>query len=274
MTKGYRILVFLIIACLLTAGSSAVCLAQSTEFYFVDTEAKRGRLFDITLCARNNSDIAAFEAEVTYDADCLEYRNCTPSGDNVEVRVNSSENGLLRIVFLCEDGMDAVKDTELITFSFKALEEGSCSLSAQISGLINTDFEDADATVHGGCVIVSAPHVSGEAQSDKKAESSENSEADTENESDAQAKGSSTYTDPANSSVVIIVIIVVLIFLSVAGVVVYKIIALRKNKSKEETDEISDRKPEETSLLFSEEDSDYEFDDESDDDFEETEYED
>ena len=175
MTKGYRILVFLIIACLLTAGSSAVCLAQSTEFYFEDVQAKRGRVFDVTLCARDNSNIAAFEAKVTYDADCLEYRNCTPSGDNVEVQVNSSENGLLRIVFLCEDGIDASKDTELITFDFKALEEGSCSISAQINGLINTDFEDADAAVKSGCVTVSAPPVSSDAKSDSTAEKSENS---------------------------------------------------------------------------------------------------
>ena len=265
MTKALKIFVLLITGCLLLCSASMVCFAQGAEFYFEDTVAKQGRLFDITLYAKNGSDIAAFEAEITYDANSVAYRDYTLCGDGMQAQVNSSLNGLLKVVFLCEDGVDCSSDVPLISFSFKALSEGSSDVSADISGLINSEYESLSCTMASGSVMIDAPPAGGNSDDDENSadttEQTEAASAEAENKTTTEGKVSTTDTDPADGSVLVIVIVVVLVFLGITGFVVYKIIAIRKSQNSEDSDNDVKKElsSEQKTLLF----ADYEDDEDA-----------
>ena len=229
MTRGCKILVPLILCFSLLICGCITFVAQGAEFYFEDIEAKRGRLFDITLCAQKCSDVAAFVADITYDADVMEYRDYTLCDDNMQAQVNSSEEGLLRVVFLCENGVDCSKGASLIDFEFKAVKGGECSVNAAITDRVNSDCEDMDAVVKSGLVTVSASSQNAADDSVSVLETSEETEA---LQTEENENGSSKIL-PAESSVVSSIIIVVLCILAVLGCIAYKVIEQRKKKEKE-----------------------------------------
>lgn len=232
MTKRINILILLTICFVFILGIPVVSASQTAQLYFEEAQAKRGRLFDVNFCADKTENLAAFTADISYDAAMIAYRDCDVADSSMKVQVNASEAGLLRVVFLCEEGVDCSNATTLMTFSFKALQAGNSVVSASASDLINSDSEDLDCTVKSGLIVIDSPPAG------SKNPANETGDDNAENESSAEVDSGSytngiTSAEPVDNSIVMIVIVVGALLLAIFVCVIFRIIAVYKSKANE-----------------------------------------
>ncbi|MBQ8000889.1 MAG: hypothetical protein IJ298_06660 [Ruminococcus sp.] len=116
--------------------------AAGCEFSLSDAQTGVGRLLTVSLECEGASDICAFVAEIEYDATAVEYKSSKVTGEAAELSIYTAQAGKLRLVYLCEEGVNCIDKTPLVEFTFKALKSGTCQLSAAIHQVIDSSSSD------------------------------------------------------------------------------------------------------------------------------------
>lgn len=159
-----------LLALLLTVSSAVVYSAEVAEFSLSNVQVQKGRLFEITLSAKGAEDIAAFVAQLEYDADSVEYRSCSVCDEAYEYSINTNENGKLTVAFLCEDGVNTTEEKPLIKFTFKAIKSKNSDISLSVRDVIDSHSQD-----------VAVPSCVGSRVLVKRSDTAENGPAKAEN---------------------------------------------------------------------------------------------
>lgn len=124
------------------------------SFSLPDADVKKGRLFDIELICIAEASVSAFIAEVTFDPTAIEYRKTKTLHEESQHSVNSTEEGKLTVVYLCENGVDCAESEALLTLSFKAVSQGSFTVNLCVREAIDTNGFDLGAEVCVGCSVL------------------------------------------------------------------------------------------------------------------------
>ncbi len=226
-----------------TVSFGAICLtlllisfvsasAAGCEFSLSDAQVKKGRIFTLSLECKADREICAFIAEIEYDTDALEYRSAKVTDKSAEYSVNATEEGKLRLVYLCEEGVNCKGKTPLMEFNFKALQSGVFQVSINAQQVIDINSSEiAVSKAEGAFVSVgttAAQNNSQRVDSDKseKVESKGNTEAEETTKIDGSNGYSKGYTgvEGVDYDVVLIVasVTAVLVLLCLVGFCAYK----------------------------------------------------
>ncbi len=93
---------------------------------------RKGRLCKAELSAEGIENICAFIAELEYDPDILSFRGIKSDVTSSDCSAFSKEEGKVRFVFVCEEGVDATSKTTLLSLEFKAETEGNSPLDLRL----------------------------------------------------------------------------------------------------------------------------------------------
>ena len=226
MSRLIRNLVSILVCTVLIVASCVTFCGTSVQFYLSDEEVKTGRLFDIDLSAQGTDDVAAFSVDIAFDGSALEYRDFSLNVDGLQAEVNATEKGMIKAVFLCEDSLDFSSDTEIATFSFKALCSGDYQVELSVSDAIDSNYNDIKVQSQWGTVsVVSAP---GSDNKSKVRTTDISSIAEEETaETNKNIKESSEKTElngnNDNRSTVFFVLMAILTLLCIVAFVFYKV---------------------------------------------------
>lgn len=134
--------------------SAFVCVSGAgCEFSFSDVQAGVGRVLAVSLECEGIEDLCAFVAEIEYDADALEYKSAKVMSEGAEFSINTVQAGRLRLVYLCEEGVNCIDKTPLVEFAFKALKSGTYQLSATVQQAIDSSSSDVQVSTVAPAVI-------------------------------------------------------------------------------------------------------------------------
>lgn len=244
MGRDFREKLFCFIICLSLALSVAVSASSAgCEFSLSQAQVKRGRLFTISLECKADREVCAFIAEVEYDADAVEYRSASVTDARARCSVNVTEAGLVRLVYLCEEGADCSGKSPLAELKFKALESGEFPMSLSVMQVVDGDASDVQVSkAEGTLVQVDAPTESDNGSGRKESVKSDKTEAasaqdePTSTSSEEESANSNSYTsiEKAEYDVILIVasVAAVLVLLCLVGYCAYKygVKAATKNK--------------------------------------------
>lgn len=235
--KSLRRLSAFLFGFLIFTASFTVCLGAKAGFSLTDVNTKENRLFDVTLSAEGYEDVAAFLCELEFDESAVAYRDFTLNVKGAQMHVNSEQKGRIKAVFLCEESVDCLGDSDIVTFSFKALKSGNHSIDFKISELINSASQDLKANSGFCCVSVAdipspdthqKPHKTDEKNFFSMAESLQTITSSDE----AKAGSTQIGADDNNGEVIVLVILALLLMLGVL-VVMYKPIVKKLSKNKD-----------------------------------------
>lgn len=255
--RSLKAAVALIIAAAMLITPLWVSAAESAEFSLTDVQVTKGKLCELTLSAQGSDDLAAFVAELWFDADSLEYLTATVCAENAEFSVNA-ESGKITVAYFCEEGVDCRKSTGLMTFSFKALSSENSEVSLSVRDAVDTYGKDITVFDEKGSAVTAVTGALSE-NSDgyssqggavsADAQSSDSSQASSQvfgvsSEAEGDEKQADTLYVPGgkrNSATVISIVIGVLALLSAAVFIAYRAgqeshkrkikIPIEKNKS-------------------------------------------
>ena len=147
--------VLLIFFFTLTTAQMVSAASDYCEFTLTETETLKGCIFGVNLECKSDSRIAAFVVNLNFDADLLEFRNAQTTDDLAYCRVNSSESGSVKVVYLCEDGIDCSSAKALVDFTFKALKSADATINLDVTQVIDVSAQDVEVdSLRGGNVSV------------------------------------------------------------------------------------------------------------------------
>lgn len=204
-----------------TALSFASVSAKECSFSLSDENVQKGRLFEINLSADSKEKIASFVAEFTFDSKYLKFSSCKTADDNGITEVNQSDEGKLRVVYLCKEGTDS----SVLTLTFKALQEGSTEVTCDVSQVINADYEDITAlSCKSAMINIYSSHKNVTKETDITQDSTEEAATSCSKSEVTAIEGKSSKTE-----IVIFSVLTILCLVSAIGFVLYK----AKGKKKE-----------------------------------------
>lgn len=168
------VLAFIVLVCSAFINASAVA---ELCFELEDVNAKAGRLFETTLKATGQDNLAAFVISLEYDADSVAFRKAKSSADNAIISVNSDVDGVVTIAFLCEDGVNVNNGADVLSFTFKALK--STELCFTVTQAIDADAADLTVTDCKSATVDVADGKTASTKADKTADKTVESKPDT-----------------------------------------------------------------------------------------------
>ncbi len=174
--KASLLIVFCIVFML---SSLSAVWAAGSEFTLSHAHAKKGRLFTVTLDCKGDRKIGSFIAEIEYNAVALEYRTAKVMDKSAEFSVNSTQEGMVRLVYLCEEGAECKSKTPLVELTFKALQTGDHGISLGVRQVI--DSSGADVVVSGGTSAIVRVEASANSPNAQSSGSDKSEEADPKN---------------------------------------------------------------------------------------------
>lgn len=250
MKKIIKVSLLNVLCIVFMLSSFSVVWAAGSEFSLSPVQTSKGRLFSVSLECKADKEIGSFIAEIEYNADAVEYKSAKVTDKSAELSVNSTQEGLVRLVYLCEEGADCKSKTPLVQFTFKALQTGEHKISLGVRQVI--DHRGADVEASGGDYAIvtvedsaKRPDAQGSG-ADKKVDKDTNSSARAEDptkiEESETDHGYVTLVDERNHDVPLIIasVSMVLTLVCLVGICAYKYGIKAANKSKGQTlDDIS-----------------------------------
>lgn len=162
-----KLLCVFILTAILCSPVNVLC-ANDVSFSLTDVTTEKNRLFETQLCV--SDEVAAFTATLTFDENALQFRQAKALSDEAVISVNDTEEGKVKIAYLCENGATG----ELLSFTFKSSDKSShIDLSAE--QVIDTNANDLSPKSIKGAEI----SVSSISHQDKSKTESENSKPQT-----------------------------------------------------------------------------------------------
>ncbi len=156
MMKRYVVALLSIV--MLVLGLVSVRGAAAVDFRLSDTEASKGRLFETTLSSTGSCELSSFVAELTYDEVLVQYRSAKAVSSDAIISVNSTSEGRIVLVYLCEQGVDCSEGADLVTLTFKLIDKADATLKLDVRDTITPQGKDLSIadTVNGSVICLAS----------------------------------------------------------------------------------------------------------------------
>ncbi len=231
-----RCIVTLLTFAILLSGYVCTSAVSTISFELSNSESYKGRKFDTSLGCSGICELSSFVAEITFDEKLIEYRDAKSVSEEGIISVNSTQEGKIVLVYLCEEGIDCSQGTDLVTLTFKSVAEGNATLSLDVRDAINSRGKDLPVVDTVDAEVISNKNsgkVSSGKAEDIKTSSSEVSASENEDEYSGES-------DSENEKIVIggkdisdsTIVSVVVLFVAVTAVVGYTFYKIGVNKEK------------------------------------------
>lgn len=184
--KAFCIFACCVLLCVAFNAPLNVFADSEVNFSLEDVSTEKNRIVKTRLWV--SDEVASFVADVSFDENALEFREAKALSSEAVLSVNESTKGEIKIAFLCESDTSGY----LLELSFKA-QDTSTKLSLEVSQVINTAFEDLNASCKGAEISVTAK------QSQENSSQNEKDESESEDAVSAEVD-SSEITAAAESS--------------------------------------------------------------------------
>lgn len=135
--------------------SFQVFAQNNVSFSLSSDNADENRLFYIYTNAHSDSEkLGAVKLTYTYDPSVIEFRDASTQ-ENAEVEY-SDEDGVLSLIYLCDEGEDLSEGKNIVSLKFKAVNEGDTLITLLPEQCINASAQDLTATATDYTLSVSA----------------------------------------------------------------------------------------------------------------------
>lgn len=135
-----------------------------TKLYSQNINVDNNRLFDVSVCVKSGSVLAAGTFSLSYDNSAVAFRRVYSDTDFVKVRsVDSGKR--VKVIFLCSNGIRVDKKSELFKVRFKSLSPGSTEIKISAFDVVNGNAKNISPPAPAKCVV----NISGKSAAGKTA---------------------------------------------------------------------------------------------------------
>lgn len=126
-------------AVILSLLSFISAFASDTVMYTEKLSAPLNRLFDVPIYIKSEKTLSAASFNIKYDSKKTAFRNALCDIENSKVKFKD-ENGFVKVIFLCESGVNLKKKSKLLYLRFKSIDTSSTAVT-----IAADDFVDSGA---------------------------------------------------------------------------------------------------------------------------------
>ncbi len=154
MKRILTILICMLAAAVIIAATSLRSFASGDRIVARGINVNANRLFDIKVGVKSSKALSAGTFKLRYDVSKYEFRSLKTEAVSCEAKA-SDNNGIVRIVFLCENGLRLDNTPLLFSVKFKKLNEESGSVKISASDFVDENVKSFSPPSGIKCTITS-----------------------------------------------------------------------------------------------------------------------